>query len=177
MKKIALVYWPRKGSVEKNAKRIHEQFGESHVEVMPLKDLDPDILLNYPYLIFGCSTVGADSWQNAWTGNQWFKFFVRMKDKNISMKGKIAAIFGLGDQILYPQNFVDEMITIKKELESRGATVVGKWPAKDYENTDSKSLIDKFFIGLALDEQNQGTLSDARVKEWVNDLKNNHFLF
>jgi flavodoxin I len=170
MKKIALVYWPRKGTVEKNAKRIVELLGDTNIDMMPLKDLDPDILLNFDNLIFGCSTVGADSWQNAWTGNQWFKFFVRMKEKNTSLKGKKAAIFGLGDQILYPNHFVDEMNTIKKELEYRGAQVIGKWPVKGYEHSDSKSQDGDFFIGLALDEQNQGNMSQLRISQWTKEL-------
>jgi flavodoxin I len=170
MKKIAVVFWPRKGSVEKNAKRIINQIGHDHVDLIPLKDLDPDRLLNYSMLLFGCSTVGADSWRNAWTGNQWFKFFVKMKNQNTSLKGKKAAIFGLGDQILYPEHFVNEMIEIKKEIESHGADVIGQWPATGYENTGSESIEGAYFIGLALDEQNQPELSQERIKVWLNEL-------
>jgi flavodoxin I len=171
MKKIALIYWPRKGSVEKNAKRIVNQLGDEHVHMMPLRDLDPDMMKEYPILLFGCSTVGADSWHNAWTGNQWFKFFIRMKEKKTTLKGKTAAIFGLGDQILYPVHFVNEIAEIKKELESHGAVVIGKWPAKGYENTDSKALDGDYFMGLALDEHNQPDLSEERIMAWLKELK------
>ncbi len=171
MKKTALVYWPRRGSVEKNARRIADRLGHDHVHLIPLKDLDPDMLRDYPVILFGCSTVGADSWRNAWTGNQWFKFFVKMHDKNTDLTGKTAAIFGLGDQILYPADFVNEIAEIRKELKSRGATVIGNWPAEGYENTDSQALEGGHFMGLALDEHNQSELSEERISRWLEMLK------
>lgn len=175
MKTIGIVYWPKKGSVELNARRIGKELGEPAVRLIPLRDAGLDDLLEHTYLVFGCSTVGADSWRDAYSGNQWTIFFLKMNEGNIDLKGKKVALFGLGDQILYPEHYVDEMARIAHELKARGAEIVGKWPVTGYEHTDSKSIIDGFFIGLALDEHNQAEMSEVRVREWVNDLKINHF--
>ncbi|MCK5839177.1 MAG: flavodoxin [Bacteroidales bacterium] len=175
MKKTALIYWPTRGSVELNANRIHKALGEANVDLMRLKNIDPVILQGYDFIVLGCSTVGADAWQDAWSGNLWSKFFSEIKEKKVDLSGKKIAIFGLGDQILYPDHFVDEMTNLKNEFESLNATLVGKWPSAGYEHTESRSEIDGYFIGLALDEGNQDDLSEERIEQWVSDLKKNDF--
>lgn len=171
MKKTLLVYWPKKGSVEMNAHRIAETFGREEIDVSSIRETDPAILSNYRNLIIGCSTVGADNWQDAWSGNPWTRFFIRLDESQVDLSGKKIALFGLGDQIKYPEHFVNEMDNLKTELEKKGAKIVGKWPAKDYENTDSKALDGGFFIGLALDEDNQPGLSEKRIRDWTHELK------
>jgi flavodoxin I len=175
MKSIGIIFWPKKGSVELNARRILTEFGEENAELIPLKDIDPDQLKVYPYLIAGCSTVGADSWRDAYAGNPWTKFFSRLQETATDLEGKRIALFGLGDQILYPEHYVDELIRLKKEFTALGAVIVGKWPMIGYEHTDSKSIEEDHFVGLALDEHNQPELSVSRIKQWSEDLKKNHF--
>jgi len=175
MKTLGIIYWPKKGSVELNAKRIHTEWGEESAELISLRDIEPDGLLNFSYLIFGCSTVGAESWRDAYTGNPWNTFFVKMNRAHIDLQGRKAALYGLGDQILYPEHYVDEMARIGSELKSHGAVIVGQWPAVGYEHTGSKALKDGSFLGLALDEHNQAELSMERIHAWIRDLKKNHF--
>ncbi|MBP6976713.1 MAG: flavodoxin domain-containing protein [Bacteroidales bacterium] len=175
MKKIGIVYWPKRGSVELNAKRIQVEWGETVAELIPLRDMDMNLLKDYTYLIFGCSTVGADSWRDAYTGNPWLHFYTKLGKMNLDFRGKKVALYGLGDQVLYPRHYVDEMARLAKELQAHGAVIVGKWPAEGYEHTESKAYDDGFFLGLALDEHNQAELSEGRIREWVSDLKKNHF--
>lgn len=175
MKTIGIVYWPKRGSVELNAKRIRQEWGESDAEMIPLRDMDLDILKKYKYLIFGCSTVGADTWRDAYTGNPWLAFYAKMSKTNFDLQGKKVALYGLGDQILYPWHYVDELARLGKELTEHGAVIVGKWPAEGYEHTESKALKDDFFLGLALDEHNQPDLSPVRIREWIADLRKYHF--
>jgi flavodoxin I len=176
MKTLGIIYWPKKGSVELNAKRIQQEWGEPSAELISLRDIDPDALQNYSCLIFGCSTVGADSWRDAYSGNPWNAFFLKMNRSKTELHGKKTALFGLGDQILYPEHYVDEMARLSRELQAHGAVIVGKWPATGYEHTDSKALKEGFFLGLALDEHNQADLSPKRIHEWISDLKKSHFL-
>jgi flavodoxin I len=176
MKPIAIIYWPKKGSVELNAKRILDAFGEVNTDLIALRDADLPFLKEYTYLIVGCSTVGADSWRDAYTGNPWTKFFSRLHETETDLTGKKIALFGLGDQILYPDHYVDEMARLKKEFVAMGASIVGKWSIKGYEHTDSKSIEGDHFVGLALDESNQPELSLQRIREWTAELKEKHFL-
>lgn len=175
MKTLGIVYWPRKGSVELNARRICSEWGETDAELIPLREADLNNLSAYRYLVIGCSTVGADSWRDAYSGNQWMHFFLKLNQSGIDFHAKKIALFGLGDQILYPEHYVDEMARIADELKAHGADIVGKWPVTGYEHTDSKSIRDGYFIGLALDEHNQAEMSERRIREWVNDLRINHF--
>jgi flavodoxin I len=83
-----------------------------------------------------------------------------------------VAIFGLGDQVLYPDHFVDSMQIIKKEFDLIGANLVGRWPVEGYYHTNSEAIEDGKFIGLALDEDQQPELTDQRIDKWVMQIVN-----
>ena len=168
MKKVILVYWPKKGNVEKTANKIARQLDDIPVDVFTISDLEVEKLAEYDLLIFGGSTVGADNWQDTHT-SKWYSFFEALKQMNLS--GKKVAIYGLGDQVLYPENFVDGMAIIRDELVAAGAEIIGAWPVEGYEHTDSKSIEGDHFIGLALDDDQQAELSDERISKWVAMLK------
>lgn len=168
MKKTALIYWPKKGNVEKTAGKIASLFGEENIDVFTISTVEPAKLKNYELLIFGGSTIGADNWEDTHT-SKWFGFFADVK--KLDLTGKLAAIYGLGDQILYPDHFVDGMVIIRDELSETGLKFIGAWPAEGYEYTDSKSLEGNNFIGLALDDDQQPELSAERISKWVEALK------
>ena len=44
---------------------------------------------------------------------------------------------------------------------------MGKWPTEGYEFDESIALEDGKFLGLALDYDNQSSLSEERIKKWV----------
>ncbi|MFO8021821.1 MAG: flavodoxin, partial [Perlabentimonas sp.] len=60
---------------------------------------------------------------------------------------------------------------IGKEMLSKGAQIVGRVPTCEYEFSDSEAVIGNEFIGLPIDEDFQPELTDRRVKEWVERLK------
>ncbi len=164
MKKTALVYWPKKGNVENTANKISALFETGSIDVFTISQLDAKQLMSYDLIIFGGSTIGADNWEDAHT-SKWYEFFKALK--SVDLSGKTAAIYGLGDQVLYPEHFVDGMAIIRDELLAAGATIVGSWPVDGYEHTDSKSVEGDHFIGLALDDDQQPGLSDERIRTWV----------
>ena len=73
--------------------------------------------------------------------------------------------------MLYPENFVDGMAIIRDELDQTGVRIIGRWPAEGYEHTDSKSLEDGYFIGLALDDDQQPEYTNERIEKWMKMLK------
>jgi len=168
MKKTALIYWPKKGNVESTAAKLAAYFTKDSIDVLTISEVDISNLAAYDFLIFGGSTIGADNWEDTHT-TKWYRFFEDLK--GISLEGKSAAIFGLGDQVLYPEHYVDGMAIIRDELVKAGAKVIGSWPVEGYEHTDSKSQEGDHFIGLALDDDHQGELSNDRIDKWVKDLK------
>lgn len=168
MKKIGLFYWPKGGNVEHCAKKIAAKLNNYETEVYSLNVIRELDLPFYDLLIVGGSTSGADIWENAADNNLWFDFFARLEGANL--QGKPVAIFGLGDQVLYPDHFVDGMSVIKRELDRVGASLVGCWPTDDYDFTGSESLEGGKFIGLALDEDQQPELSNQRIEKWISQI-------
>lgn len=164
MKKIALIYWPKKGSTEQAAMKIAKAFGPETVDVFTITSVDVSKLKDYDALIIGGSTVGADNWEQAHK-TRWADFFTGLE--NINLEGKPFAIFGLGDQVLYPYNFVDGIAEIKKWFEKSGGRLKGLWPVEGYEFRDSRSMGNGHFFGLALDFEQQKDLSDDRIRRWV----------
>ncbi len=169
MKKIGLFYWPKQGNVETCARKIYERLGEGNTEMHSIDEINQVDLDQYDFLILGGSTVGADVWEKADDNNLWFDLFTRFDEA--TMKGKPVALFGLGDQVLYPDNFVDGMQIMKKELDRAGAHLVGRWPTEGYDFTGSESVEDNKFVGLALDEDQQGELTDARIDRWTDQIR------
>lgn len=174
MKRIGLFYWPKKGNVESCANRIVKKFKAEDIDVFSIEQIDAVDFEKYSLVIVGCSTVGAEVWQGANDNNLWFDFFTRFSEK--SLKGKPVAIFGLGDQVLYPDHFVDGMMLIKNEFDRVGAKLIGKWPTDGYDFTHSDSVENGVFVGLALDEDHQDELTDDRIDVWVNQLKEEAYL-
>jgi flavodoxin I len=92
----------------------------------------------------------------------------KLEEANLS--GKRIAIFGLGDQVNYPASFVDAIGILYDIVIAKGATVVGFMDPTGFDFTESKALRDGRFVGLALDEDNQASKSDARIGAWLTQL-------
>jgi flavodoxin I len=168
MKKIALIYWPKKGNTENAAKKIYSRFNKEQIDMFTIKQINTAEFALYDAYIIGAPTTGADNWTEAYK-TIWTDFFFRLTKADI--KGKPYAIFGLGDQILYPYNFVDGMIDIKKEFDKNGAMHTGSWPVEGYEFRDSESILEGKFVGLSLDEDQQPELTEKRIDEWTTLVK------
>jgi len=107
MKKIVLLYWRKGGNTEKAAKKIYEMFKPGEIDIFDVASFDVDTIENYDLIILGGSTVGADHWSDASANNIWAAFFRKLEQHDLS--GKHMALFGLGDQVLYPAHFVDDL--------------------------------------------------------------------
>jgi len=171
MKKTAIIYWPYKGATEKAAIKIHAALGKEKSEIFKLSEVDFSVFSNYDQFIIGGSTVGADNWQDAYKGEQWGPFSKSLNDNKVSLKGKKIALFGMGNQVLYPEHFVNDMKLLHDYFSSLDAAIIGSWPVEGYEHTDSKAISGGHFIGLALDEDTQPELTDSRIAGWLKQLE------
>lgn len=173
MKKIGLFYAPAKGNVEKVAKKIVAKIGEENLDVVLLKkDVEPDVLKGYDRIIFGISTVGRDAWNSTYSKIGWDFFLPKLGDFNFT--GVKVAIFGLGNQYIYPQHFVDSMGKLGKKVIEKGGTIVGETPNDGYDfYTESEALVtnDHTFIGLPVDEDNEDDLTEERLNKWLGKVK------
>jgi len=124
--------------------------------------------LAYDALILGSPTLGDGELPGLSTGltqPSWEEFLPQLAGADLS--GKIAAVYGLGDQKKYPNEFVDAIGLIHEVLVAGGATVVGRWPTAGYEFTASQAVDGDDFLGLAIDQINQPALTEARLDSWL----------
>jgi len=160
---IGVFYGSSTGNSEKVAEKIVHAFGTENAISLNVEDASEKDLKKFEYLVFGTSTWGIGDMQDDW------EEFIQVVEK-VGLKNKKVALFGLGDQEIYSDSFVDGMSKIFNRIKNI-TNVVGFWPWEGYLFDRSDSLVDDKFVGLVLDEDNQSGLTDERVKGWVAILK------
>jgi flavodoxin I len=163
MKKIGLFYGTGTHKTASVAKKIKEAFGDS-IEVVSVEEAWQKDFEAYDYIIAGAST-----WFDGELPTYWDELMPKVL--TLGLKGKKVAIFGLGDQVRYPDNFVDGIGILADAFISTGATIVGLTSSEGYHFNKSQALIGGRFSGLALDFENQHELNDQRIHDWVEALK------
>lgn len=169
MKQVVLLYWGKGGNVERAAHKVYEMFDPASIDMFDLASFDTGTIRNYNLIILGGATVGAEVWTDVKDDNEWNRFFRAIE--NTDLTGKYVAFFGLGDQVLYPDHFVDALGVFREEMEKTNATIIGEWSTEGYRFTDSDGYDGKVFFGLALDEDRQEELTPERVAKWTAMLK------
>lgn len=164
MKKIGLLFSEKAEKTSRMAKKIREAYGMKDVELVPLdKPWESDLEI-YDNLIIGVST-----WFDGELPVYWDELIPAVE--SLDLKGKKVAIFGLGDQVNYPDNFVDGMGILGEAFERAGAKLVGFTSPEGYNYSQSRALRNGKLCGLALDLENQPELTDKRIEEWCKQLK------
>ena len=164
--KAALLYSTTTGNTETAAGYIADATG---LEAVDIGDVDLDTIKECDSLIVGAPTwhTGADSERS---GTAWDEFLYGDLTA-LDLSGKKVAIFGMGDQAGYADNYCDAMDELESCFKKQGAEVVGAWPTEGYEHEESKSVRGDNFVGCAFDEDNQPDMSEERAKKWVEQIK------
>ncbi|MAL86854.1 MAG: flavodoxin [Opitutae bacterium] len=118
-------------------------------------------LPNYKNVIIGCPTWNVGELQDDW--DMLFDDFQKISFNNVT-----GAFFGSGDQFGYSCNYLDAVGILARKFIENGGSLIGKWSTDGYEFDESIALYDGKFLGLALDYDNQSSLSEERIKQWVN---------
>ena len=165
MNKTGIFYSFNSTKTAKAADKIKESFGpDFNIVPVNAEELTEELFLSFTNLILGVPT-----WFDGELPNYWDEFVPALEDLNL--KGKTIAIFGLGNQVEYPENFGDAVGIMAELVQERGASLVGYTSAEGYHYESSKALVDDKFCGLILDQENQARQSKERIENWVNDLK------
>jgi len=165
MEKIGLFYGSDTGNTENIALKIREQISKENVYVIDMYDATTEEFSKYDKIILGLST-----WHDGQLQSDWDTFFEEFKE--VDFTGKTVALFGLGDQYVYCDYFIDGVGIIGEVVLANGGTIVGKWPTAGYEHTESKAELEEgVFLGLAIDEDNQFDQTEERVAAWVEQIK------
>ncbi|BAU44890.1 MULTISPECIES: flavodoxin [Cyanophyceae] len=168
MADIGLFYGSTSGVTEEIAEKIRDAIGEDRCDLYSMEsDYDSvDDLLQYDYLILGCSTWGAGELQNDWRE----PIFDMEMDKP-DFSGKTIALFGPGDCEGHSKHFVGALGILYDQFKALGATIVGAVSAEDYTFEKSTAIRDGKFVGLPLDEVNESEKTDQRIANWLEILK------
>jgi len=164
MKKTAIFYSFNTKNSSKVAEKIKKAYGESELDTINTEELIEEQFQAYDNLILSVPT-----WFDGELPNYWDEFVPALEE--MDLKGKTVAIFGLGDQKGYPENFGDAIGTMTNLVETQGAKVVGATLTKGYTFEKSRGVKNGKFVGLMIDTENQNDLTDGRVNSWVKEIK------
>ena len=164
MRNVGLFYSFNSVKTAKIAEKIKNSLNGFRVNNVNVEDAVETSMDKYDNLIFG-----APTWFDGELPNYWDEYLPAIEDKVLS--GKKLAIFGLGDQVNYSENFCDAIGILADFFEKRGVQIVGKCPTEGYNFESSKAVRNNEFLGLPLDQENQERLTNARIEKWVEQLK------
>jgi flavodoxin I len=163
MAKIGLFYATDTGNTRKVAKLIKRRL-EGEVDLFNVTKAKAADVQRYDALIFGTPTLGDGELPET------LEVFLPELE-SVDFTGKVVALFGLGDQVGYPDEFVDALGILYKKLKKRGVSPIGAWPTDDYEFAKSRAVVDGEFVGLVIDQDNQAELTEERIEEWLEEVK------
>ncbi len=165
MSKTAIIYSFNTQKSKKVAEKILAEFDDSKIEAVNAEELSIEVFEQYDNFI-----LSAPTWFDGELPNYWDEFIPDLEE--MDLKDKNFAVFGLGDQKGYPENFCDAIGILVEIIENCGGKVVGHTPLEGYNYESSKAERNGEFVGLPVDQDNQPRLTNERVKKWVDQLKN-----
>jgi len=164
MKKIGLFYAANAGKTSWVAERIQKEFGESHIKVVPIEQAWQN-----DFAAYDCFIVGASTWFDGELPTYWDELLPELR--TMDLKGKKVAIFGLGDQVRYPENFADGIGLLAEVFEEDGAALVGFTSSEGYTFERSRALRGNQCCGLVIDLDNQSDQAKKKIKDWCEQVK------
>lgn len=164
MSKIGIFFGGKdSGTTAKIARKIQQSLGEDTVAVHNVAKAHQKDVEKFDFLILGTAAWGIGEMHTDWE-----RFIDDLVEADI--KDTKIALFGLGDQKLYPESFVDGMGTIFCRLPYKN-NLVGSTSTKGYNFYYSTAEKNGKFVGLAIDEDTQPELTDKRIAEWIQQIK------
>lgn len=164
MKEIGIFYGTNTAKTAQVAKKIKEAFGKDKISPVSVEEAWKEDFETYDNII-----IGAATWFDGELPTYWDELIPLIESMNL--KGKKVAIFGLGDQKKYPDNFADGNGILAEIFEKAGAKIVGLTSTDDYNFEKSKAIRDGKFLGLVVDLENQSDKTKDRVEKWVKQLE------
>jgi flavodoxin I len=150
------------GATAKVARRIQELFGDN-ATVHNVSSAAKHDVEKYDFLVLGTAAWGIGEMHSDWE-----RFIDTLIEADLSTKK--VALFGLGDQKIYPESFVDGMGTIFCRLPYK-QNVVGYTSIRGYNFYYSTAEKEGNFVGLAIDDDTQKEFTEPRIKDWVAQIK------
>lgn len=139
-------------------------FASSVPELLDVAEFYLDDMPDFDLVLLGMPTWNIGQMQRDWE-------VIFPEYDNLDLTGIPVGLFGLGDQVAYPDTFADALAFLADKVQERGARLVGRWdPAADpegYSFSGSWALVEGRFVGLVLDEINQPGATPERLRRWL----------
>ncbi len=166
MSKIGLFYSFQTKKTAEVAEKIKSKFKNHELVAVDVnQELNEELFGQFDKMILGSAT-----WFDGELPLYWDEFVPTIEDMNFS--GKTVAVFGLGNQKGFPENFNDAIGILVNLLSERGAKIVGYTSSVGYDFERSLAQEGNQLKGLALDTENQADQTDKRIEDWVVQLEN-----
>lgn len=164
MKRIGMFYGKEAVKTSSIAQQIIAAFKDEHIDIISVEEATPKDFEKYTNII-----VGASTWFDGELPTYWDETLPEVGSSNL--KSKKVAIFGLGDQVNYPENFLDGVGLLAEAFEAVGATIVGQTDPAGFHFERSRALRDGKLLGLGIDIENQPDQTTKRIHAWTEQLK------
>jgi len=151
------------GSTAKVARKIQEILGKDLATIYNVNSARAKDVNNYEFLVLGTAAWGIGEMHSDWEN-----FIEELLEADLA--NKKVAIYGLGDQVNYPESFVDGLGTIFCRLPFK-QNVVGYTSTDTYKFYYSTAEKDGKFVGLAIDDDCQPELTEGRIVKWISQVK------
>ena len=164
--RTGIFYATNTGYTEDVAVSLVRALGPELVDCcMNIEDLEPSDLVGYDVLILGVAT-----WDLGDLPYDWALMYDGLTTYDFT--GTRVVLFGLGDQVGYPETFLDAMGTVYRRFIEQGATGnSGFWPTAGYDFNSSGAVYGDQFCGLAIDQDNEASLTPERIARWSAQIK------
>lgn len=177
MARVGIFFGTSTGSTEEVADMIKESFGDDAEGPFDVETLEGSVQENFGK--FDSLIVGTPTWNTGAdverSGTGWDELYYSSMQE-LNLHGKPVAVFGLGDQESYAENYADATGELHDVFEGLGCLMFGYTSQEGYEHETSKAIRGDRFCGLLCDMVNQEELSAPRVEAWVQQLRSEGFV-
>ncbi|MDR2955839.1 MAG: flavodoxin [Prevotella sp.] len=163
MSKIGIYYGSTTGNTQEVAEEIAKQLNVAKADLYDVSKANADYSA-YDVILFGSPTLGFGDSQDDWED-----YIGKVKDSDL--KEKKVALFGCGDSVSYSDTFGDALAKIYDVIKDKGCEIIGKVSTDGYSYDDSEAVVDGKFIGLLIDNDNESNLTEQRINQWIENLK------
>lgn len=163
MKKIGVFYGSTSGNTTAIVDEVEFYLRKEEYEVINVADGIKGIE-EYENLILISPTYGVGELQADWEN-------VSSDLEKVDFSDKKVGIIGLGNQFAFGESFVGAMRVLYDIVIKNGGTIVGMTKDEGYSYEETNAVIEGNFVGLALDESNQGSQTPEKIEAWIDDIK------
>lgn len=164
MNRIGIFYGSSTGTTAEIANRIGKHLNVPQADIFNVHESAPDLFGNYDILVLGTSTWGDGEIQEDW-------YDMLAGASSLCLKDKRIALFGCGDENM-TETFCNGVGQLYNELLSTEAKFIAPYPADCYAFNSSTAIRDGVAVGLLLDEANHPELTEKRIADWSEMIKN-----